>query len=293
MSSTLGLRHKSGHRPSNPTGRLAAEHPGLVKFGRLGWFAKGIVYVIAGVLALTIALAASGWSDTATGTEGEASPTGALRKVAEMSAGPLMLWLLAFGLFLYAIWRLVSAALPGGSDTKAIVHRIGFVVSAVIYGSLGVTAISLAQSKPTDDGNAQATGLTNDLMDSGFGRALVAIAGLAAIGAGIYRMVKGVKVDVDDELDMSGMSPERALWTRRLGAVGEFGRGIGIALVGFFLLRAAIDYNANEATGLDGALRRLADSTWGLVVIAIIGIGFVAYGLFCLVTFNRRRLQAP
>ena len=55
------------------------------------------------------------------------------------------------------------------------------------------------------------------------------------------------------------------------------GRGIGFGLVGFFLLRSAMTYDPNEATGLDGALRRLAVNSWGVFVVAIVGIGFVAY----------------
>jgi hypothetical protein len=81
-------------------------------------------------------------------------------------------------------------------------------------------------------------------------------------------------------------------WTERLGAIGEIGRGIGIGLVGFFLLRAAITYDATEATGLDGALRRLALTGWGVVIVFVVGIGFAAYGIFCLATFTHRRLQA-
>ena len=68
---------------------------------------------------------------------------------------------------------------------------------------------------------------------------------------------------------------------------------MGIGLVGFFMVRAALEYNAAEATGLDGALRRLATNTWGLVLVVVVGLGFVAYGLFCVSTFTRRRLQAP
>ena len=81
--------------------------------------------------------------------------------------------------------------------------------------------------------------------------------------------------------------------TEIFGRVGEIGRGIGIGLVGFFLLRAAVTYDPNEATGLDGALRRLTTHNWGVLVVVIVGIGFAAYGVFCISTFTRRRLQAP
>ena len=57
--------------------------------------------------------------------------------------------------------------------------------------------------------------------------------------------------------------------------------------------KAAVTFNAAEATGLDGALRRLLQYSWGAALCAIVGIGFVAYGIFCLDTFMRKRLQAP
>jgi hypothetical protein len=58
-------------------------------------------------------------------------------------------------------------------------------------------------------------------------------------------------------------------------------------------VRAALKYRAEEATGLDGALRRLAEEGWGVTLVALIGIGLAAYGVFCLLTFPYRRLEAP
>ena len=45
--------------------RTAADHPGLVKVGRLGWLAKGVVYLVAGFLALFIVTKSFGWSESA------------------------------------------------------------------------------------------------------------------------------------------------------------------------------------------------------------------------------------
>lgn len=278
----------------NPVGQLTAEHPGLVKLGRAGWLAKGIVYVIAGVLALGVAAKASGWADTSATGNQEASPTGAIKTVAGSSGGTLLLWLLAVGLVLYAAWRLVSAFLPGGSDAKATIHRIGYVVSAVIYATFAFSAIALARHADQDqNGNKKVTDITASIMGHTAGRWLIGAVGVIIVATGLYRVFKGITMDVNDELDLSGMSATRRVWTERLGAIGEIGRGVGIGLVGFFMVRAALKYNAAEATGLDGALRRLATNTWGLVLAVLVGLGFVAYGLFCVATFTRRRLQAP
>ncbi len=280
--------------PHNPVGRLTSDHPVVVKFGRAGWFAKGVVYLVAGVLALLIAAKASGWSSAATAPNKEASPTGALKTIAQMSGGALLMWVLAGGMLLYAAWRVVSALLPGGSDTKAWIMRIGYLVSAAIYTTFAVTAISLARSgRSNPNGNAKVTSLSDRVMAHSGGRLVIGVVGAIAIAAGLYRLVKGIRGDVTDELDLSALSPQRRRWTERLGAVGEIGRGLGIGLIGFFLLRAAVTYDAAQATGLDGALRRLATENWGLFVVVVIGVGFAAYGVFCLATFTHRELQAP
>jgi hypothetical protein len=280
--------------PHNPVGRLANDHPGVVKFGRVGWFAKGVVYVVAGVLALVVAAEASGWSSAATAPNKEASPTGALKTIAQMSGGALLMWALAGGMLLYAAWRVVSALLPGGSDTEALAKRIGYVVSAVIYITFAVTAISLARSAHAKaNGNSTVTSLSGRLMAHSGGRLVIGVVGAITIAVGLYRLVKGVRGDVTDELDLSTLSPQRRRWTKRLGEIGEIGRGIGIGLIGFFLLQAAVTYDVAQATGLDGALRRLATETWGVLVVIVIGVGFAAYGLFCLATFTHRELQAP
>jgi Domain of Unknown Function (DUF1206) len=279
----------------NPVGRIAADHPGVVKIGRAGWFAKGVVYTIAGFLALSVAAKASGWADgTSTTGDQEASPVGAIKTVAGSSGGTLLLWLLAAGMLLYATWRVVSALLPGSTDAKGWAHRIGYIASAVMYTTFAISAIALARHAPENpDGNKRVTDISETIMTNAAGRIVIGLVGLIVIAVGIYRVSKGATMDVDDELDLSGMSATRRTWTERLGAVGEVGRGIGFALVGFFLLRSAITYKADEATGLDGALRRLAAESWGVLVVVVVGIGFAAYGLFCLATFTRRRLQAP
>ena len=292
MPASMSARHLSGHH-RNPLRGLSYEHPGVVKVGRIGWFAKGVVYAIAGYLALSVAADASGWSDTAAGDQ-EASPTGAIKTVAGSAGGTLLLWLLAFGMLLYAAWRVVSALLPGGTDAGAMAHRIGYVVSAIIYSTFALSAIALARDSPAvQDGNRKVTDISSSIMSNTVGRLVIGVVGVMVVAVGLYRMSKGFKVDVADELDLGGMSASRVRWTKRLGAVGEVGRGIGIGLVGFFLVRSAVRYDPNQATGLDGALRRLATESWGVIVVAIVGIGFAAYGIFCLATFTHRRLQAP
>ncbi len=283
---------QSVHRPQ--VGRITAEHPSLVRIGRAGWLAKGVVYIVAGMLALLIAAKASGWSRAKSAPNDEASPTGALKTVAHVTGGSLLLVVLAAGMLLYAAWRVVSAIMPGDTDAKAIAKRIGYVISAVIYTTFALTAVALARSAAgTANGNTKVESLSGRVMSHTGGRILIGAVGVIVLAAGLYRVGKGVKQDVHDELDLGGLSRQRLAWTERLGIIGEVGRGIGIGLIGFFLLRAAITYDAQQATGLDGALRLLAIERWGVAVVVVVGVGFVAYGLFCSTTFTHRRFQAP
>ncbi len=277
----------------NWTNSVAAEHPGLVKVGQAGWLAKGVVYVLAGVLAITVLIRAVGSTVVNAPTQ-EASPTGAIKEVAGLSGGRVLLVVLGVGLLIYALWRVLTAVLPGGMDAEAWATRIGYLVSAVLYATFAITALSLArQPVQQTDGNQKVKDLTARILGYPFGRFVVGAAGVIALGAGVYRVVKGAKGDVTAELNLSGLSPTRIRLTKRLGVVGEVGRGIAVMLIGFFLVRAAITVDAQESTGLDGALTRLSGSQWGRVVVAVVAVGFLVYGLMCIETFQHRTLRAP
>lgn len=267
------------------------EHPGITLVGRIGWFAKGLVYLVAGILALMVALRSLGWKQ---GDSGEASPTGAIKEVAHHNFGGPVLVILALGLIVYALWRLIAAILPGSHEMKVVVLRVAYVISAIMYATFAVTAFQvLSASNDDPNGNSKVTDLSRSIMKNGAGRLLIGVVGAALIGAGIYRANKGRTEDVTQELDMSGMSAPRHEWTRRLGAIGEIGRGVALFLIGFFLIRAAVTYDAAQATGLDGVLRRAAENAWSRILVIVVAIGFVCYGAFCLATFTRRRFEAP
>jgi len=274
------------------TGELVREHPGITLIGRIGWLAKGVVYLVAGVLAVLVTLRSLGWKPQT--DSGEASPTGAIKEVAEHGFGGPVLIALALGLLVYSGWRLVSAAMPGPTEPKTIVLRIAYVVSAIMYATFAFTAFKLVTQHPSKaNGNSTVSDISKSIMSHAGGRILVGLAGAVLIGAGIYRANKGRKEDVTQELDMTGFSAERHEWTRRLGAIGEIGRGVALLMIGFFLIRSATTYDPSQATGLDGALRRAAEHSWSRALVVVVAVGFVCYGVFCLATFTRRRFEAP
>ena len=75
-----------------------------------------------------------------------------------------------------------------------------------------------------------------------------------------------------------------------LGRIGWIGRAGMMAVIGFFLCRAAWQFNPDEAKGLDGSLRQAAGSTGGTILVIVVGAGLLVYGAFCVISAPRRRL---
>jgi hypothetical protein len=61
-------------------------------------------------------------------------------------------------------------------------------------------------------------------------------------------------------------------------------------LVGIFLVKAAIDYKANEAIGLDGALGKLYNASGGPFLLGVVALGLIAFGCFSIVEARYRRI---
>ena len=86
-----------------------AESKPLGWLARAGLVARGLVYLIIGVLALKLAL----------GDGGKATnQQGALRTIADRPFGETLLVLVAIGLGGYALWRLIRAAVGRGAEQR-------------------------------------------------------------------------------------------------------------------------------------------------------------------------------
>ncbi len=67
-------------------------------------------------------------------------------------------------------------------------------------------------------------------------------------------------------------------------------RFVVFSLIGIFLVKAAYQYESKEAIGLDGALRKIVDASYGPVLLGIVAAGLVCYALFCFFEARYRRV---
>ena len=86
------------------------------------------------------------------------------------------------------------------------------------------------------------------------------------------------------------MSQRVRSWIEWIGTFGHLARMVVFGLVGVFLIKAAIDYNPNKAVGLDGALAKIANASYGPFLLGIVAAGLIAFGVYSLSDARYRRI---
>lgn len=258
--------------------------------GRIGWIGKGVVYFLLGVLFVRIAV-----FDPSDSDDSEANQAGVLETIVENPFGGYLLTALAAGLLLYVLWRLFTVVLPGDWTGRALLDRGGYLVSTLIYSSLCFTAYELLTSDgPNDAGEREdrvVEDLAKDVMSTAFGRFVVVVAGLVFLVIGLVFAKKGFDRSFRSELSYHGGVEGTAI--DGLGRVGWLARGLSMGLIGVFLIRAAWLHDAENAAGLDDSIRQLTGSRWGVVLALLVGLGFIAYAVFVLLSARHRILKGP
>jgi hypothetical protein len=251
------------------TRREAADHPAWEGAGRLGLAAKGVPYVLIAWLALEVALGSGGKA---------ADRQGALRTLADDSLGRAVLIALALGFAGYALWRFAQAFLDRdreGDDAKGLAKRAGDFAKGVLYAGFCYTTVELLAGWGGSSNEKQQTA---DVFALPLGRELVFLAGVGFLFAASWNAYRAVTRNFMKDMRCGGRAKTICEW---VGVGGHAARGAVWAIVGWFLIRAAWDYEANKARGLDGALRELADRSYGSWLLGVTAAGLALYGAFC------------
>jgi len=249
---------------------------------RAGFVARGLVYAIIGLLAFAVAV-----SDTGMLTNQQ----GALRAVAEQPLGGFLLVLVAIGLGGYAIWRLFRAALGHGPEaTDGTLDRLGGLGSGLVYAGLCVAAVEVLAGSSAAGPSSQPDKTTAGVFDWPGGRWAVAAAGIVLLGVAAYQLAKGVRRSFLEEIKTEQMSAGTEMWITWIGTVGHVARAIVFGLVGWFLVKAAVEYDANEAVGLDGALTKILRADYGPWLLGFVSAGLIAFGVYSISEARYRRI---
>jgi hypothetical protein len=240
---------------------------------RAGLAARGVMYVLIGIIAVQIAV---------TGSQQQADRTGAVRLVAHTAFGSVALWLLVVGFAGMTLWRL-SEAIWGSPEQggRKATKRLANLARAVFYAvvTYGILKYALGTGQPSSS-NSQSQDLTAAALKHHDGQMIVAIAGVAVVIAGLYVMYRAYKLRFLKHLRMGSASARTRKIVTRLGQIGGIARGLVFATIGVFLVIAAKDANPRQAKGIDSALRALAHTPLGPWLLVVVALGLVTFGVY-------------
>jgi hypothetical protein len=252
--------------------RRAARSPAAAALARAGLTARGIIYLLVGLVAILVAVGQSGR---------EADQAGALKLLASKPVGLVALWLLGLGFAAYALWRLSEAAFGVTGEGYGAGPRLKSAARAVVYAGFAVLTFDIiagtggSQAKREQDWSAKA-------MHYPGGRWLVGAIGLAVVIVGLVLVLEGVRAKFMRLLETSRMSPRTRVVVKRLGMIGTAARGAIFALAGALVVQAAVEYQPAKARGLDKALLTLRDQPFGTALLALAALGLIVFGIYAL-----------
>ena len=168
---------------------------------RAGFAFSGVLHLLVAYIILRIAF----------GSGGNADQSGALAALARQTGGALILWVVAVGMVGLGLWRVAESIVgskPGeGSgarqdDTPAW-KRAKSIGLAIVNFAIALSAARFAMGSGQQS-TQQNAGLSAQMMQSGWGKAVLIAVGLGLVGVGGYHVYKGVSKKFLKDLKTSG-----------------------------------------------------------------------------------------
>ena len=230
---------------------------------RLGFAARGVVYVVIGYLALASARSDNG-------------PEGALEWMRDAPLGVPLLLMASLGLLGYALFRLASLAFDienHGTEPKGIAQRVGHGASGLAHIALAWIALQLARGAPQaadGDGASEASGT---LLTFSFGWVVLGVIGLGFLLAAAAQAEQAVTARF-----MQRISPDAPDFVEYLGRGGHAARAAVFLVIAWSLIQSAW-FGTERVKTLGEAIASLAAHD---TVYTLVAAGLLLFGLFSL-----------
>lgn len=278
---------EQGRKHSALLRRVPPLHDLLELAARVGYGARGFVYLSVGAIALLSAMDRVG---DAVGS------TGAVAWLAEQPYGRVWLMLLGAGLWAFVLWRVLQSVFDAdheGTDRKALFTRAGQALSGVFYGILAASVFELLdefQSDPAAGDVAENQEKAATLLSMPFGELALMGVGLVILASGVGNIIRGARSDFGATLACSADICRRVVPIARAGYIA---RGVALLPLGAFVVLAGVHSSASEVTSFGAGLDALERQPGGSWVLGATAIGLMAFGAFAVVEARWRRIRPP
>jgi len=252
---------------------------GVRWIARIGYAARGLVYLAVGVLALHAALEFEQARDV----------RGAMQEISNQAGGQIALSGIAAGLVAYSLWRLVQTLLDvdrHGWGASGVAVRLALLVSAVMHASLAYGCIQIAMRLGDSNSQPVQTAVSRTL-DWPYGKWLVLVGGLVVAVAGVAHLHKAATGGFRRWFDAS---PAAMRWIDPVSRVGLSARGLLFIGIAAFLIYSAITLDPSDARGIKGVMLWVQQRSYGRVLLGALGVGVIAFGLYSIIEAFVRRV---
>ena len=238
-----------------------------------------MIYAVIGILAVKLALGDGGKTT---------NQSGALRTIAQQPFGEGLLILVAIGLAGYSLWRLFRAFLGHGpEDSDSGLDRVSAFASGIAYAIIFVLALEILLGAGASSGSPKKP--TAGVLGWPAGTWLVGIAGAVLCGVGLPRATgdqQGLPQGLEDRADepRHAQVDHRDRHFRSPRADGRLRADRHLPD------QRRRRYDPNKAVGLDGALAKLANHSYGSYLLGIVATGLIAFALYSLSDARYRRI---
>lgn len=265
----------------------AIRHPYIIKLAKLGFYTKGFLFIVIGILAVLVAIGDRSGELT--------DPTGALTAVALAPFGKVILVIFIIGAIGHGAWNIARGIIDldnAGKNLQGITKRIIAIGVGIFYWILAWSAWDIVTTvQIAIENGAMQKNLTMFLLALPIiGVVLVFFIGLGVIIAGVHECYSGLTGKFRESFRQHEISSFSRRMIVILGVLSFTARALIFGLMGYFFIAAAIEYNPNEVVGVDGALLILAQSRFGKSLLFFAATGLICHGILSLYEAKYRRI---
>ena len=252
---------------------------------RAGFVARALTYGVIGGITLALAVGAGA---------APAAPNqqGALSLIARAPLGRVAVGVAAVGLLGYALWKFGQAAFgrgPEGGGKPDLKDRVANAGGGIVYLAFFAVAVRILFGSSGSASSEPSKAAAGVLGWPG-GSVIVAVAGAALMAISAFQVYDTFRGGFAEDSKLQEMGPLATGLFIMLGHVGLVARGLVFMLVGYFLVKTAIDFNPRDAVGLDGALARVHQQPFGPWLLGLVAAGLLVFAVFSLFEARYRRL---